>query len=43
MTPHESTPTFPTIADRTAERALRRDLLLIEAQRRPRRRGRRRR
>ena len=40
MTPDESTPTFPDPVD-PDERALRRDLLLLTAQRRPRRRGRR--
>jgi hypothetical protein len=41
VTPDESTPTFPEVSDAAAERALRRDLVLLGAQRRMRRRGRR--
>lgn len=38
--PEETHPTFPVPADAAAERALRRDLVLLTAQLRPRRRAR---
>jgi hypothetical protein len=41
VTPDESSPTFPEVSDTAADRALRRDLVLISTQRRMRHRGRR--